>query len=220
MQCLPTINRLSEHFQKTELDFSLVNTALKGTISSLKEKKEMDMTENVTSVIDKLKTADVTVNLGKKTLHENVIAFEESTKKPFIDQLIMNLEARFTHTDVMAAFIILFNPATYKKSDPLSDLKSSVKVLTRQFGVLPAPGLPTPEEEVGDFLHYVRSADDVSEYMSKLQTGKLTSFPTLCTLAHIYMVQPPPHCRLRTRFFANGPYQNFPQKPHGTGYLR
>ena len=110
-------------FQKKELDFSLVNTALLGTTSSLKEKKEKVMKEKVEKVIESMKAVDVEIKLGNKTLDENVRVFEQGTKKPFIDQLLLNLEARFTNTDVMAAFTMLFHTATYQQPDPLSNLK-------------------------------------------------------------------------------------------------
>lgn len=89
---LPPINSLSLEFQKqknkNKLNFYKVNIALRATLSSLTAKRDADMTERCKKVIDRLKTAGVEVKLNQQSssLSENIAAFHNSTKVPFIDK--------------------------------------------------------------------------------------------------------------------------------------
>ena len=64
---LPPINCLSLEFQKTKLNFSKVNIALRATLSSLTAKRDADITKKCKKVIDWLQTAGVEVKLNQQS---------------------------------------------------------------------------------------------------------------------------------------------------------
>ena len=62
---LPTINRLSETFQKSSLDFSIVKISLRATLAALEEKKTSDLKTPISTFIEHLQTNDICVKMNQ-----------------------------------------------------------------------------------------------------------------------------------------------------------
>jgi hypothetical protein len=187
---LPTINRLSEQFQKAKLEFSLLKVSLQGTLSSLDEKMKGNMTDSVKDLINKLQAANISVKVQGNSVEEDIKNFQQNVGVPFIQQIMTNIESRFKDTDIMASFMVVFSDTTYTNTTPtlMNDTKKAADALCEQFG------LPKEQtrNELADFFHYAKAADSVGELLQKLPKHELESvFPNLSTLSLIYKVQPP-----------------------------
>lgn len=115
---LPTINRLSKIFQDRDIDYALLANVVVSTNNSLSKLRGGDgkNLKDIQLYIEKLEEDGVTVTYNRRNLRggcsnveEAKRSFDTSIKLKFVDNLIGNLEARFTDSDIMAAFRI-FDP--------------------------------------------------------------------------------------------------------------
>ena len=147
-ETLPTINRLSANFQESKVDFEMVGCVLEGPIRSLKAKKAELVDE---TIIETLKKDNIDISVTDDERQE----FHTSIKCRFINQIIENMHDRFTHNEVMSAFVVFFECSNY--TDPKTEtqklLSGSFSKLAGQFGLNEAEGL----KELTDFVHYAQA---------------------------------------------------------------
>ena len=117
---LPTINRLSKIFQDQDIDYAPLATVVDSTKNALSKLRDSDGVNlrDIHLYIEKLIEDGVTVTYNKRNLRgassdpdEVKKSFDKNIKLKFVDNLIANLDAQFTSSD-MAAFRI-FDPKAF-----------------------------------------------------------------------------------------------------------
>ena len=128
---LTAVNRLSLAFQRTSLDLSIIRPLLSSTLTSLERLKD----ESPSSFEDKVRSLITRMNREAIELHVDVPSkddsdtnssddmetelptitttasepqrFETQVRQKFLSQVIINLQERFPHTELLEAFSIL-----------------------------------------------------------------------------------------------------------------
>lgn len=146
---LPTINRLSLIFQSRDIDYALLATVVDSTKNTLSKLRNADGKNlgDIQLYIAKLEENGVTVTYNRRNLRagssdpdETKKAFSDNIKSKFVDNLISNLDARFTDSDLMAAFHI-FDPkaftlaVTHEEGDGDDDSNDNVEGEADDFDV-------------------------------------------------------------------------------------
>lgn len=130
MDAIPVVTKLSLLFQKREIDIAIVPVSIQHTISDLKsllqkpgpyekELKNVLRCQNNNLVY---KDNHLIISKSKRKANQGKTSIEESVKKPFIEKLITNMEARFpqSSTDMLRAFGALgMRPITFLSQDEL-----------------------------------------------------------------------------------------------------
>lgn len=190
-EVLPTINRLSTVFQQSKVDFADVRVALSATLRSLLAKENTNLTTSVAELMERCNAQGISFRC--QDLAQAISDFTSSVQAPFIAQLVANIQARFTDTDIMAAFAYVFDTSSYTSQNG-ELLAQNVKVLCDQFAI------PMDQAmcEISDFTFYVTESGDDNSLGGKgvittlISSGLYSSmFPSLSKLARIYTVLPP-----------------------------
>ena len=156
---LPHVTHLSKCFQITECDYSIIPRMLASTICSLEQLKAFDGTNlsRLNQFLEDLTSAGI--DIKRSGLGENY--FKNSTRKPYLSRLVLNLERRFDDKSVMVAFDI-FNPAKLTCLPSEEDLTAflrygnkEVEDLAKQYeGVV--PNIQECVEEWSSFTQYLK----------------------------------------------------------------
>ena len=186
---LPTVNRLSLQFQESLLDFSRIGQCMNGTVESLKAKKDTPIFDgSFKKLISNLSQQQIEIKIEE----DQLTAFHNNVKVPFIDKLVENITERFQSNPVMEAFSHLTDKAYYTTSKQ-EELNNSVQILASQFGL----SHDEAEAEVKDIVHYLiylqagtlPSEANLADML--LSSATSAQFPVLSDLAKIYRSLPP-----------------------------
>lgn len=113
LDTLPHLNRLSKLFQKTSIDFSMVDTLVSSTqlvLTNLLDNPGPN-TKDIATYFNSLE------EYGVKYNQTEVNRFKEQVYQPFINNVISNLHDRFPDTSVLDSFSV-FDPDLLDQRDP------------------------------------------------------------------------------------------------------
>ena len=197
---LPIINRLSLIFQTKDVDFSIVKTAVKTTLSTLEKNKTTNGANlsEINEYCEILRKQDISVKFqkGRSNFCEAEEQFEQ-TKQNFLDNLIVNITDRFSDDDIFQNFNTVFNVDKILESCDKNPSygNDEVSTLARRFGICPN----IANGEWVDFKNFLStevcengkltSDELVSKMCSNVSLQNL--FPSLCNFAGSFKVLPP-----------------------------
>ena len=199
---LPHVSHLSKCFQTTDCDYSIIPKMVVSTVHAIKQLEAVDGVnlKGLEAFLEQLTNSGIEI---KKPSHLGEEYFETSIKRPYLNNLISNLEARFDDKNIMAAFDI-YNPA---KLPPLPDNpcakdmetfseygNNHVDSLASQFKGIVAESLECLEEWssfrqfLKDNFSHLKQAEVVSNLCSNSSLAAI--YPNMSVLARICRVIP------------------------------
>ncbi|XP_052086411.1 zinc finger protein 862-like [Mytilus californianus] len=188
LDTLPHLNRLSKLFQKTSIDFSMVDTLVSSTqlvLTNLLDNPGPN-TKDIATYFNSLE------EYGVKYKQTEIDRFQEQVYQPFINNVISNLHDRFPDTSVLDSFSV-FDPDLLDQKDPSTNEYlqfQKLKQLAKQF---PSVGTSDTAEEEFTSLRYIiasKMKDQTTRQVLE-KTAKMTDlYPVLSKYCQIALVVP------------------------------
>ncbi|CAC5380134.1 SFRS16 [Mytilus coruscus] len=110
---LPHLNRLSKIFQKTSVDFTLVDPMVSSTQMTLLRLLE-NPADNMTNLPTRFQQLE---EYGVKGSETDITSFKERIYHQYINNVVENLHQRFPNTNILDALSV-FDPDLIDKEDP------------------------------------------------------------------------------------------------------
>ena len=201
---LPVISHLSRCFQYDQCDYSIIPSMLSSTLTSLEQLTVSGgfNLQNLPAFLEQLETSGIEV---KKVANLDEDYFLRSVRRPFLQFLVVNLQARFADKSILASFNV-FNPKSLptimnKSSKSQTDKamaygNNEIELLSSQFSeALPSSSSAEVLSEWSVYKQFMM------ENCTKMSLGQIITdlsndttkgriYPNMTTLAKICRVIP------------------------------